>query len=219
VNTWDRLVLLIAGKDVGVVGMRAAGKSRLHSFLRSGELPDPGVYLPTYNAQSVPAARPRLVRANASGQGRRVNIRKGIDVPGKISDSVSYWKSEVCESDIVLYLFDAFKVWSGDTSYGEEMIEQCYAVDALLANRPIRGRRNAKVFLVGTHVDQGPCGTLPSHTAQAMEFYAGVITAGSVVEAKSVLGRSVTNPAYMILGSLLTVETASDVCWRLFSQP
>src|SRR4051794_32634364 len=101
-NLWDKLVVALTGKRIGILGAPVVGKTVLHRFLREG------VVVTTYEATMRPerqeGARPRLETKNAGEDRSRLAIRKGRDVPGSSRRALADWKRVVGESDILLYL-------------------------------------------------------------------------------------------------------------------
>lgn len=135
---WDRIVVYFAGKDVAILGPRAAGKTTLYDFLEYGT-----VESRDGRTQTVSATQRGIVRH----RNLPFTLHKGADVPGS---DVHYpvWRTYFDKADIVLYVFNAHLART-DAEYAVRMAQD---------GRKFKewGAENKRVFLVGTHRDADP---------------------------------------------------------------
>ena len=133
-NLWDRLIVLIGGEHICILGPRASGKTTLYDYLELGTV---------YGArEQTVAPTPRDVARNRD---YKLNIRRGFDTPGS---DVHYaeWKRILDPAKIVFYLFDAGLARTSP-EYGQRISDD----SKRLKEWGVDGK---SVYLLGTHADQ-----------------------------------------------------------------
>jgi hypothetical protein len=134
---WEVIIRVFSGKDVAVLGPRAAGKTTLFDFLVESDRAS-GPYTPTLTPKNTDWYRNTKIG---------VTIEKGVDVPGKES-AYPFWQQAFGSADFVFYLFDAHRL---RTVKG-------YRVVVLREARLFKtwGTEGKRVMMIGTHADVDP---------------------------------------------------------------
>jgi hypothetical protein len=216
---WDRFVVLVRGKRLGVLGPRAAGKTTLLQYLTSGSLPTE--YRPTLGVEQVKAGRPRVSELGGSredpGSGH-VSLRRGRDVPGDSGPNLEAWEEVVFESDAVLYLFNVQLMMSGDQAHATRVLADCELVGGFFRKRKEQGAKLPKAVMVGTHCDLDPDYSPPSAGTEFLLYYSNVIQNADLIAAQQAISQVHAKPVQVVIGSLKNKASASDLSYRVLKQ-
>jgi hypothetical protein len=215
VRLWSRIVVLIRGKQIGVLGQRAVGKTFLQTFLREGELPKQ--YRATVASKKLPPARPKL-RGEKRNEKTKVAIRTGADVPGDSATNTDEWRELTHEVDVLLYLFNVQLLLEGDASHAERMLVDAELVGSFIDERQKLDKGVPKVALVGTHCDLVDGYEPPSSGTDFLIFFSSVFEREEVKRAALLIGQSLPSVPRPVVGSLATDDEAADLAWRVFHQ-
>jgi hypothetical protein len=201
----ERVAAAAVGKQFGVLGPRAAGKTTLHTWLREGVLVSGS--RPTVLATTAPAGRAKFPDAS-------LVIKAGRDVPGERATNLRAWEEVVRQSDYLVYVFDANKLLRGDEDHRREVASDCTVVGQLV--RTHHGdRERPRIAMLGTHCDlatgYAPTGALFDR------FASRVIGLSAVDDGRYYLRQARPNSPRpsVVLGALNTEQSAELVSIRL----
>lgn len=212
-NLWDQLVVLLAGKKIGVLGQREAGKTTLHNHLRGMRIES--AYTPTVVSKPVPARRPAI--ETALGHVRKLALRRSRDVPGNLSGSADAWRELVKESDVLLYVFNAAHVVDGNAARLASIVDDCGFICKTLKDRKL-GEQPELVVLVGNRADEID-GWNPGLSGRRLtDVYDSVAFSPAISQARNLIGSSLIKAPDVVLGSLLKApdELVSEAFAPLF---
>ena len=133
----NRIIILLRGKNVAVLGPRVAGKSTLYSLLTTGEA----------SADAEQTIGPTRVRG-ARNKNLGLTISKGVDLPGH-DRAYPDWEKQFVKASLVFYVFDAHKART-QPDYASRIEQDGRKMKewGLSAKR--------KIVLLGTHADKDP---------------------------------------------------------------
>jgi hypothetical protein len=205
------------GKNFGVLGPRAAGKTTLQIWLRDGQLvKDPGPTLAASDMNSVWRRR----RSTAADVGRTgLILKRGLDVPGDRKTNMSSWRRVVRDAHYLVYMFDAARVLAGEREHRLEISADCSTVGQLIRDERGVGRW-PKVAVVGTHCDQAPGYAPPSDKSTHLAFKRRLEDVEALSDAQYLLrlNRGTEEDAPLLLGSLDSPEGAEELSVRLLNE-
>jgi hypothetical protein len=209
----DNVAIFTRGKQLGVLGPRAAGKTTLHTWLRDRTVTTD--YVPTLAAESTRKARQHF---ESNGASNGLILKKGRDVPGDRRTNFADWRKVVSESHYLLYLFDANRLVGGDRDHRREVISDCSMVGQLLYDEH-GDFGGPKVVLVGTHCDQMQGYVPSSQRRQFLKFTQMIAQLEAVDDAQHQLraARERDHRPPLVLGALNTPEIAADLSVRLMT--
>lgn len=93
----------IEGKSIAVLGMQGAGKTHMLANMQDKEyIPNPTIGVERYERFSI------------SKEGRDMIINSGKDIGGGVENCSNFYESMIKDSDIVFFLFDAYKYLSSE---------------------------------------------------------------------------------------------------------
>jgi hypothetical protein len=219
-NWWDRIVVLIAGKRIGVLGSRAAGKTTLNTYLREGRVLTE--YEPTLGTEAVASGRPQVRQLEGATQGNpgvgKIAIRRGRDVPGDSKTNQADWQDIVMESQALVYLFDVHRLLKQERAYSNQIVYDCQLVGGFLEDRLTRDGAAPQVGMLGTHCDLEPDYAPPDRGSGHLDFYSRVSQRKAVDDARRALGAAQDRPPPLLVGSLKDAESAGELSWRILKQ-
>lgn len=140
---WERILGLLTGKKIAVLGPRASGKTTLITFLLSGDLPEE--YFATPKPEKIAGKKIRL--GNLA-----LRVQAVTDVPGD-TQSHSEWERQYDVADIAFYMVDASKIHAGDDAYIKLITGEMRHIGEWLESRK---QKPPKFFFVATHCDLIP---------------------------------------------------------------
>ena len=140
---WERILGLLNGKKIAVLGPRASGKTTLISFLLNGELPEE--YFATPKPEKIAGKKIRLGSL-------ALRVKAVTDVPGD-TQSHSDWERQYDAADIAFYMVDASKIHARNDTYIKLITGEMRHIGEWLESRK---QKPPKFFLVATHCDLIP---------------------------------------------------------------
>ena len=158
----DSIAIFFRGRQLAVVGPRAAGKTTLHTWLRSGELPG------EYGLRWRHSPRRMLGLKSGRDEPKKMGFKKGVDVPGDVLTSLETWRQVVQSADIALVLFDVARTLDPKDDHGRELGQACSVLSAIISDDGSNGE--ARIALVGTHCDLVEGYVPPSASTGFVEF-------------------------------------------------
>ena len=159
---WDKIMAALTGKNVAILGPRAAGKTALYDYLEHSSL-DTG----RERTQTIGQKPRKHVRRKDLG----LTLRKGADISGS---DVYYpqWQALWYKADVVFYVFNAHQART-DPEYVSRISQDGKKLKEW-------GVGSRKIYILATHRDMDPLSS--SMTAA---HYADAILELDVVEALS----------------------------------
>ncbi len=100
----DKLIQIIFGKRIVILGHNCSGKTTLQNFLREGQL---------NNRYELTSDLVRLKSCSYKNGSTKFHLKKGIDLNG---DKIytKYWETLIKDSDYSVFVFDTYKVLNND---------------------------------------------------------------------------------------------------------
>lgn len=142
-RNWRKIVSLLKGKKIAVLGALGVGKTSLIRFLSTRTIT--GVYIPTLGAEPVKGVKLNL-------RDLQLKFRETSDVSG--SDlAYGLWEDLFNDADLVFYLFRVDQVKSGNTETIMRILQ-----DAKQIRQWIDGKKkdSPTVLAIGTFCDLDP---------------------------------------------------------------
>lgn len=206
---FDSLIIRFRGKNLGVVGPRAAGKTTFHSWIRHERLPRE--YRPTVAPQRQSKKRSRVDGQDGS---EKVAFKEGLDVPGDVLSSLDSWTAVAKKADVLLFMFDASRALDPQDDHGHEMIQGCSVLSAVMADEGAPPR----LALVGTHCDLIDGYAPPAADSRFVEFERRIRSERSIEYSLWSLGSALPSPPPLVLGSMCDEEAAAELASRVLRQ-
>jgi hypothetical protein len=205
----------LRGQSLAVLGEREAGKTHLQTFLRSGKIPE--VYSQTLGQPSLQASVSRLlVIESMSGRPEKVSValKRGYDVPGA-AEAVAAWREVLDAATILLYLFRADYVFTGEESHLMRVAEDARLIAGILRER---SRPLKAAALVGTHYDLIPGYQGPSNGSKFYRWHSLIEDHPVIAEARLVLAGQLTHEPSLVVGSMQNLGDTQELAFRLFAR-
>lgn len=204
---WDDIVIKWKGKKVVALGDVGTGKTTLMTFLSTGSFPEK--YFNTVGVDKTSKRRFKLKDLD-------ICLQESVDIPGNKLAQKAYWEKYVNESDVVIFLFDASKVYlKSNESHNSKLELQSNRLGRILRDSRSERKLNEnqlKVFCVGTHCDKIP-EYRDAQSNNKMAVFQDEIGGLQVVkEIRSALGAK-TVP--VIFGSLHNEESTTDLVYQI----
>lgn len=133
----------LSGKKIAVIGGRASGKTTLVHFLNYGKTPA------EYQATNAEKTKQKPSVAKELG----LTLKDGVDIGG--GDKFrTQWQDLIQQSDIVLYLFDFYKLKSNPDHMEDLILDELKVITE--AAFETKSKKLKKIFLIATHIDLDP---------------------------------------------------------------
>jgi len=196
-RNWKKIVRLLKGKQIAVLGARGVGKTHLITFLSKGSIPRE--YFQT------------LAPAKVSGRtfylgDLKLQFRETIDVPG---DQAAYgiWKKMFNEADLVFYLFRADKIKLGDVSEISRIKKDAEQIKLWMNDKK---KDYPTVLLIGTFCDKDPeyISLTPSTRGTYQDKFMKLERVKQIV--------NFVNPEWWIFGSMENLQSTEEIAARIF---
>lgn len=148
------VVSILKGKKIAVLGARATGKTTLLNYISFG------ILLERYKQTIIPEEI--NLRLSKLSDELDIHLKKTTDVGGG-KDDYPEWKKLFIDSNLVLYLVRADKLFQQDEKTKERVIEDAHQFYQWV--KEIRSRKknyyklekiSKQFFIIGTHCDRDP---------------------------------------------------------------
>jgi hypothetical protein len=212
---WSRLTSILDRKQLVILGPAGAGKTCLHEYLRHHQIPDPE-YIATLHEKDVRRSLIRVQGAGGTIEFRR--LKKGKDVPGNMKAASDSWKASLADADIVIFLFNASRLRSGDEAYGAEISDQCKTIALWLAEQERTSADDLPGLVVaGTHCDlDDDYRDATGGGSEHQRYEATVVLNPYLAAGLNSLGRVIDPRPKLFVGSLASNAAADELVARMF---
>ncbi len=198
---WEKIIKVLKGKKLAVLGERKVGKTSLLKFLTEGSIPEE--YNPTTGkSKSVSGRRFQL-------KDLKLVIKDTKDVPGWRG---YHWERIIKDADIVLYLLRVDRLMEGHKPTESRVHEDLGQIKRWLDANPKR----FPIFIIGTYCDltDPDLTTLPADQIGEHEDKVREMTIFQNIVLRGGGERKVT----LMLGSLKSEATTEELVYCLFKQ-
>ncbi len=197
-RNWRKIVSLLKGKKVAVLGAQGVGKTHLITFLTSGVITED--YIQTLAPTAVRGRKFDLRELS-------LRLRETIDVPG---GQVAYgvWKDLFDDADLVFYLFRVDKIKSGNPDTIRRIQQDTKQIRQWIDEKK---RNPPTVIAIGTFCDFDP--EYRNLTLSTKGNYQESFLRLDVI--KQVV-RNI-NAEWWVLGSMENRINTEDLAYRLFN--
>lgn len=197
-RNWRKIVSLLKGKKIAVLGAQGVGKTHLITFLTSGVITEE--YIQTLAPTSVQGRKFDLRELS-------LKFRETIDVPG---GQVAYavWKDLFDDADLVFYLFRVDKIKSGDPETIRRIQQDTRQIRQWIDEKK---RDHPTVIAIGTFCDFDP--DYRSLTLSTKGNYQESFMRLDVIRQ---VVRNI-NAEWWVLGSMENIINTEDLAYRLFN--
>lgn len=196
VQNWRKIVRLLKGKKIAVLGSRGVGKTHMITFLSTGSVPQE--YFQTL-------APTKII-------GRKFNLgdldfrfQETIDVPG---DQAAYgvWKKLFDDADLVFYLFRVDKIKNGDISEINRVTKDAKQIKLWIEEKK---KDHPVVLLIGTFCDKDPEYKESSHSTKGtyQDRFMELTKVKQIIH--------YINPEWWVLGSMESLESTEELAVQI----
>ncbi len=197
-RNWRKIVSLLKGKKIAVLGSAGVGKTQLITFLSSGTITED--YIQTLAPTAVKGRKFDLRELS-------LRFRETIDVPG---GQVAYgiWKELFDDADLVFYLFRVDKIKVGDTETIKRIQQDAKQIRQWIDEKK---RNPPTVLAIGTFCDKDSeyRYLTPSTRGNYQDNFMRMDVIKQVVR--------YINAEWWILGSMENLRNTEDLAYRLFN--
>jgi len=216
-KTFERARKVLLGTDLVVLGDHEVGKTVIHAFLREGRLVTD--YVETIGAKKLARSGKlelgvRVEEEETNSPTGKIRLSKGWDIGGAMVPNADRWKESVWKADIILYVFDAVRITTGDQQHIRLIKDQCATIATWISARQKVGIKPPLVAMVGTHCDLIP-DFGPVDTKEYADFDRLVSRQISLYKPRMKLGGVLPCTPPLSYGSLKSIESADELLARV----
>jgi energy-coupling factor transporter ATP-binding protein EcfA2 len=216
--SWEKILTVLAGKKIAVIGARGAGKTTLLRYLNMLNMEA----LEMEQTRNAEKTRSSSIDLDISGKNKNILLKRTVDLPGseEYRDN-GKWKESVENSDIVLYLIHAGALLRGIDKSNERnkkrnskeikqetekrIEDDLQNLQAWIKEIKDGKKRNIPTFIIGNHFDEVDENFINSNK---IEDYEKEFSNNKVINRYSI-------GMIKIIGSLKTRDTMKDILERV----